>query len=145
MAGIEVYKANAVMKMLGNQCLFMAALEDKKLRHEIKSIENAYTDNTKPFFGLYRLAFRHCFDMLIDLYNLGVIHGIRKERQRRKNKKPCQRANTNRASLLNILPKHFRGKIIITSWRPKFKPDNRVNLNIKYGYSWRKRVCGYYR
>ncbi len=89
MAGIEVYKANAVMKMLGNQCSFMAALDDKDLRQEIKSIEKAYTDNTKHFSGLYRLAFRHCFDMLVDMYNLGVIHGIRSERKRRKSKSPA--------------------------------------------------------
>ncbi len=92
MASIEVYKANAVMKMLGNQCSFMAALEDKKLRHEIKSIERAYTDNAKLFSGLYRLAFRHCFDMLVDMYNLGVIHGIRSERKRRKSKSPASAA-----------------------------------------------------
>jgi hypothetical protein len=58
---------------------------------EVKALEKAYTSDDTRFNGLYKLAFHHCFDMLIDLYNLGRIHGIRQERERRKKKEPGQR------------------------------------------------------
>lgn len=75
----RVYEANSTMKILGEQyCITPTDCP------QLKDIEKAYTDDKKPFFSLYRLAFHACMDMIIDVFNLGIIYGIRKERERRK-------------------------------------------------------------
>ncbi len=74
-----VYEANDTMKILGKQC--SPTQTEHPLLLDLKA---AYTDDRKPFFSLYRLAFHACMDMILDVFNLGVIYGIRKERRRRK-------------------------------------------------------------
>lgn len=95
----NIYDFNETMKLLGKQCYFSEAVHESNLKKELKEVEAAYTDrDTAKAWGLNQLAFEHCFDLIISIYDLGVIHGIRKEWARRKNKKPRQCANTDRAT-----------------------------------------------
>ena len=84
MAKADVYKFNDTMQMMGKQCSFSEMTCSLEWLREFKQIEAAYTDRNTSGFGLYKLALHHCLDMLMDIYSLGVIHGIRKERARRR-------------------------------------------------------------
>ena len=77
--GYRLYKANPTMKMLGQQTFITAARSP-----ELKELEAAYCseENKRNFFS--RFAVSNCFDLIVDVFNLGVIIGIRKERARRK-------------------------------------------------------------
>lgn len=88
----SVYRANPTMRMLGQQTFLQATRSP-----ELKELEAAYNSdkNKRNFFS--RFAFSNCFDLIVDVFNLGVIIGIRKERQRRKKQKPGQRANADQA------------------------------------------------
>lgn len=89
----RMYRANPTMELLGQQT-FSAATRSP----ELKELEAAYCseENKRNFFA--RFAISNCFDLIVDVFNLGVIIGIRKERARRKNKKPRQCANIDRAA-----------------------------------------------
>lgn len=77
--GYRLYQANPTMKMLGNQTFLQATRSP-----ELKELEAAYCseENKRNFFA--RFAISNCFDLIVDVFNLGIIYGIRKERQRRK-------------------------------------------------------------
>ena len=80
----RLYQANPTMKILGNQT-FLPATKST----ELKELKAAYISDKyrRNFFS--RFAFSNCFDLIVDVFNLGVIIGIRKERQRRKTKSPA--------------------------------------------------------
>ena len=75
----RLYQANPTMKMLGQQTFLQATRSP-----ELKELEAAYCseENKRNFFA--RFAISNCFDLIVDVFNLGIIYGIRKERQRRK-------------------------------------------------------------
>ena len=77
--GYRLYQANPTMKMLGNQTFLQATRSP-----ELKELEAAYCseENKRNFFA--RFAISNCLDLIVDVFNLGIIYGIRKERQRRK-------------------------------------------------------------
>lgn len=75
----NVYEANKTMKMLGMQPYPLP--KDYPLLMDLKA---AYTDERKQDFVLYRVIFHNCFDLIMDVFSLGIIYGIRKERRRRK-------------------------------------------------------------
>lgn len=89
-----VYDANDTMKKLGRQCIteYVDAIK------AIKDIINAYTTRCGEHSILYSIAVQSAYDMLLDIFVLGVMYGVRKERARRKNKKPRQCANIDRAT-----------------------------------------------
>lgn len=75
----SIYKANKTMKMLE-----MQPCPVPKDYPELNDIRAAYTDERKLNFALYRLIFHIGFDLIMNVFNLGIIYGIRKERKRRK-------------------------------------------------------------
>ncbi len=96
---MTIYEANNTMHMLGRQASFMEMMESDRLRQEFKEIQAASCSQKVTWLaGLNRLAFRHCLTLLICIYDLGVIHGIRKERQRRKTKSPADAPTSSRAA-----------------------------------------------
>lgn len=75
-----VYNANATMKKLGQQRI----TEYVDATKSIRDITDAYTAECNKNSEIYRIATQYAYNMLLDIFVLGVIHGIRKERQRRK-------------------------------------------------------------
>ena len=77
--GYRLYRENQTMKILGQQTFITATRSP-----ELKELEAAYCseENKRNFFA--RFAISNCFDLIVDVFNLGVIIGIRKERARRK-------------------------------------------------------------
>ncbi len=78
-----VYNANDTMKKLGNQRI----AEYIDAREPIKDITDAYTSERNKNSEIYRIATQYAYDMLLDIFALGVMYGIRKERQRKKGRK----------------------------------------------------------
>ena len=80
----RLYQANPTTRVLGHQTFITATRSP-----ELKELEAAYCSekNKRNFFS--RFAVSNCFDLIVDVFNLGVIIGIRKERQRRKTKSPA--------------------------------------------------------
>ena len=78
-----VYNANDTMKVLGRQPIteYVDAVK------AIRDVTNVYTARCNKHFGLYRIAVHAAYDMLLDIFVLGVMYGIRKERQRKKGRK----------------------------------------------------------
>ncbi|MBQ7418634.1 MAG: hypothetical protein IJV18_11220 [Acidaminococcaceae bacterium] len=94
-----IYKANKTMRMLGEQRYSIEALVDENTRQELQEIKAAYiSKKLTQKHELYKLVYDKCVQLLTSVYDLGVIHGIRRERQRKK-EKALRRANGNRASL----------------------------------------------
>ena len=77
----SIYRANNTMKMLGKQTPIRATRSP-----ELKELEAAYTSEKYKRNLFSRLAFSKCLELIIDVFNLGVIIGVRQERMRRKNK-----------------------------------------------------------
>ena len=102
-----IYKANETMRMLGQQSYSIHALIDENTRRELQEIEAAFTSKKETQeHELYKLVYRNCWTLLLSMYDLGVIHGIRRER-RRKNKKPCT-APTETGQAVKHPPEHLR-------------------------------------
>ena len=74
----SVYKQNKTVRILGKQ----NALDFLK-NNEVKDVFVAYTDIRYKRNTIYRYFRDTAIDILIDIYNLGVIHGIRKERSKK--------------------------------------------------------------
>lgn len=66
-----LYNANKTMKLIGHQTL--ETLQDKEAQREFEELKATRQQNGDELLPL-----------LLDMYLLGVIHGIRKERKRRK-------------------------------------------------------------
>ncbi len=79
MSNYRIYEANNTMKMLEWQTCPVP-----KDYPQLNELREAYTDERKPNFIFYRVVFRNCFDLIMNVFNLGIIYGIRKERRRRK-------------------------------------------------------------
>lgn len=79
MNNIFVWDKSPVMKMIGKNNLtkFMG-------KPEVQEVIDVFRGLPEPHNTFYNLAFNHCIDLLFSLYTLGLIHGIRAERQRRK-------------------------------------------------------------
>ena len=78
-----VYNANATMKKLGKQRI----TEYVDAREPIRNITDVYTSECNENSEIYRIATQYAYDMLLDIFVLGVMHGVRKERQRKKGRK----------------------------------------------------------
>ena len=89
-----VYDANNTMKKLGMPRI----TEYVDATKAIKDIINAYTTKCGEHSILYSIVVQSAYNMLLDIFVLGVMYGVRKERARRKNKKPRQCANIDRAT-----------------------------------------------
>lgn len=74
----RLYHCNKTMEMICN-CSNWFIAGNKELTEVI----DAFTNLPEPHNVPYDIALRHGVQMLAALYNLGVIHGIRKERARR--------------------------------------------------------------
>ena len=74
----SVYAQNKTVKILGKQDA-LAFLSNP----EVKDVFSAYTDPMNKRNTIYRYFRDTAIDILIDIYNLGVIHGIRKERSKK--------------------------------------------------------------
>ena len=79
MNNIFVWDKSPVMKMIGKNTTsqFMG-------KKEVQEVIDVFMGLPEPHNTFYDLAFRNCIDLLFSLYTLGLIHGIRAERQRRK-------------------------------------------------------------
>ena len=66
-----LYNENKTMKLIGHQTL--ETLQNEEARREFEELKAARQQNEGELLPL-----------LLDMYLLGVIHGIRKERKRRK-------------------------------------------------------------
>lgn len=80
----RLYQANPTTRILGHQTFITATRST-----ELEELERAYMAEEKEKSWLYQFAITNCFDLIIDVFNLGMIIGIRKERQRRKSKSPA--------------------------------------------------------
>ena len=75
---INLYHCNKTMEMICNcDNWFIAG------NKELTEVIDAFTNLPEPQNAPYNIALRHGVQLLAALYNLGVIHGIRKERARR--------------------------------------------------------------
>lgn len=81
-----IYGLNKTLKMLGKQSLLDFFYDD-----EVRDVWKGYMGDAKKG-ERYKVCFYNFVDVLIDIYNLGVIHGVRKERERRK-KRPVNTGN----------------------------------------------------
>ena len=84
-----LYGLNKTLKMVGNQSFLDFFYDD-----EVRDIRNGYTGDAE-MGRRYKVCFYNFVDVLIDIYNLGVIHGVRKERERRKKKEPADAGNVS--------------------------------------------------
>lgn len=76
----KMYHSNKTMEMICNCDNWFIAGNNE----ELADVINAFLNLPAPYNATYDVALRYCVQLLSALYNLGVIHGIRKERERRK-------------------------------------------------------------
>ena len=70
-----------IMQIIGKQEIdFFENTEFRKVIENFKTLP-------EPDGGFYRTIIPEVFELLISLYSLGYMHGIRQERQRRKGRK----------------------------------------------------------
>ena len=74
----NLYQCNNTMKLICN-CNNWFIVGNPELQEVI----NAFIKLPPPYNAPYEVALRHGVQLLAALYNLGMIHGIRKERARR--------------------------------------------------------------
>lgn len=78
---VFVWDKSPTMKMLGKNTT--AQFWEN---HEVKEVINVFRELPEPYKSFYNVTFNHGLNLLFSLYTLGVIHGIRIERKRRKGK-----------------------------------------------------------
>lgn len=79
---IFVWNTSPVMRMIGKNtsALFMG-------NHEVQEVLNTFRELPEPHGSFYKTVFNHGIDLIFAVYTLGVIHGIRQERERQHGKK----------------------------------------------------------
>ena len=75
----DVWNQNAVMKMIAEH------KADNFIKSpEVTEVIKAFTNLPGPYGNFYQTVCSNSFELLISLYTLGRIHGIREERKNRK-------------------------------------------------------------
>ena len=78
---IFVWDKSPVLSMIGKATTFQFMGNP-----EVSEVINTFRELPEPYGSFYKVTFNHGIDLLFSLYILGTIHGIRAERQRRKEK-----------------------------------------------------------